>query len=112
MLMAKIVSLPRNYTLADLLRIDPIGALYRHFDSEFSFFTESHTAQTAVSEKVILAMRNAFKADPTLLAQKDRYRLNTEAGRRAIALLLQVPEEDVLCTFHYQRQLTHAVKTF
>lgn len=88
--------LPKAYTLEQLLHADPIGSLDKAFEDARRAYVARHAEDDAAVRKLFEQMQVLVKERPELQGKWAKHGLNTSKGRRALASLFGVSENDLL----------------
>ncbi len=87
--------LPRNYTLSDLLALDPVGTLYRQMGNDHEAFIAAHKEAHGVFLSVIKAKGALRESSPEQFAAVQQLDANTETGKAEIARILGISAETI-----------------
>lgn len=88
--------LPMAYTLEELLRTDPMGSLYKAFEDASGAYAAQHAEDDATVRKHFERMQALAKEKPELRGKWAEHGIDTPKGRRALASLFDIPENELL----------------
>ncbi len=102
--------LPRDYTLADLLRVDPIGKLNAGVTASLEQFNATHPLDHELYVSVIMKQITLRATDPEKIAELENHDRESAEGKRAITTILNISPEDFERVVRHQNDRAGAMK--